>query len=225
MKYKEININILKFFLIGLSSTFLLGCISSKSYLDPVYPKLTYGDVKRPIKPIPLALSVEFQRNGESFPKAVPTVLDASSRILRATGVVEPDGPNSIGQVKITLNNVSDLAAARAKGFGTGLTFGLVGTTVTDNYELTMSVTVNGKTVEKANIKNAFNTTVGNTSIPGGLETFTAGVAVQKVLEQMILEAIKQIQADSKILSATDAVDNQTLAELLKNSFYKLASR
>ena len=181
----------------------LVGCISPKSYIDPSKPKLTYSDIKKSKEPIPLKLNTVFLRNGEPYPKANPTLLDNSSRILRATGIIDPDGANSVGSITITVNNVADMGAAAGKGFGTGLTLGLVGSTVTDNYELTMAITVNDKTINKAGIQNSISTAIGNSSIPAGAEALTASLAFQKVLEQMILQALKEIQIEYNIPTGT----------------------
>lgn len=184
----------------------LTACISPKSYLDPSQPKIAYTDLKRPSKPIPLKLTTEFQRNGEAYPKANATLLDNTSRILRASGVIEPDGQNSLGTIHVTVNNLADIASAASKGFGTGLTFGLVGSTVADNYELTMSIALRDKTITKNGIRNGIATAIGNTSIPPGVETFTPSLAFQKVLEQMLLEALKQIQTDESLTKTTTIV-------------------
>jgi len=181
----------------------LAGCISPRSYLDPSQPKISYSDLARPDKPLSLRLTTEFQRNGEPNPKANPTLLDNSSRILRASGIVDPDGPNSVGSINIVVNNVADIASAATKGFGTGLTLGLVGSTVSDNYELTMTISINEKKVTKSGIRNGIATAIGNTSIPPGVEIFTTSLAFQKVLEQMILEALKQFQSDGSLGSSS----------------------
>lgn len=181
----------------------LAGCISPRSYLDPSQQKISYSDLARPDKPLSLRLTTEFQRNGEPNPKANPTLLDNSSRILRASGIVDPDGPNSVGSINIVVNNVADIASAATKGFGTGLTLGLVGSTVSDNYELTMTISINEKKVTKSGIRNGIATAIGNTSIPPGVEIFTTSLAFQKVLEQMILEALKQFQSDGSLGSSS----------------------
>lgn len=193
----------LKFVLSVSLAIALTGCISPKSYLDPSQPKISYTDLTRPAKPIPLRLTTEFQRNGEPNPKANPTLLDGSSRILRASGLIDPDGVNSVGSINIIVNNVADIASAATKGFGTGLTFGLVGSTVSDNYELTMTISMNDKSITKSGIKNGIATAIGNTSTPAGVETFTPSLAFQKVLEQMILQALKEIQADNSLSSTS----------------------
>ena len=123
--------NIRMFFLV-VTSLVLTGCISSKSFLDPSFPKVAYEDLKKKNEPLRLKLVVEFQRNGEPYPKADAVLRDNAERILRASGVVTPVADAGQGEVKIVVNNIADLGSARAKGFGTGLTFGLVGTTGTD---------------------------------------------------------------------------------------------
>lgn len=195
-----------KVLIVSLAALLLTACISPRSYLDPSQPKIAYTDLERPSRPIALKLTTEFQRNGEPNPKANPTLLDNTSRILRATGIIEPDGQNSSGTIHVTVNNIADVATAATKGFGTGLTFGLVGSTVADNYELTMAISMNNKTITKSGIRNGIATAIGNTSTPPGVETFTPSLAFQKVLEQMLLEALKQIQSDNSLSTTTTIV-------------------
>ncbi len=186
-----------KFYLVTLLVLFslgLTGCVSPKSFVDPTYPKVSYDDVKKRPAPWRLKLSAEFQRNGEHFPKADSTLRDTSERVLRASGVIIPVSNDGEGEIKIVMNNIADMGAAVAKGFGTGLTFGLVGTTVTDAYEMTISITTNGKTIERTAIKHALHSAIGNTPTPEGLETMPPNVAFERVLEQMILRALRDMQ-------------------------------
>lgn len=208
----------IKTFLIAVIATALSGCISPRSYLDPSKPQVTYSDIVRTKEPLPLKLTTVFLRNGEPFPKANSILLDNSSRILRATGLIDPDGPNSVGSVLITVNNIADTAAAAGKGFGTGLTFGLVGSTVQDNYELSLEINANEKSAKKYGIQNGIATAIGNTSIPAGVEPLTTSVAFQKVLEQMILQALKEIQHDTNFFAST----NVTLTGTTKQKIEEL---
>lgn len=177
----------------------LFGCMSPKSFVDPSSQKFTYEDIKRKTEPVKLRLSIEFQRHGSSYPKVDPLLRDSAERTLRATGVITPTDVDSAGEIKITVNNTGDIAAAAAKGFGTGLTFGLIGSTIQDNYELTMVITIKGKTITKSGIKNSIFTTIGNAAAPDGVQTSPAGVAFSKVLEQMILQALKEIEASKEL--------------------------
>jgi hypothetical protein len=184
--------------LIGLSIG-LFGCISQQSFIDPSAQKFTYDDIKRRAEPVKLRLSVEFQRNGLHFPKADSTLKDSAERTLRATGVIIPTDVDSVGEIKIIVNNIADIATAAAKGAGTGLTFGLIGSTVQDNYELTMTMTINGQTITKSGIKNSIFTTVGNAAAPDGVQTSPVEVAFSKVLEQMILQALKDVESNKEL--------------------------
>ena len=177
----------------------LAGCMSPKSFVDPTYPKVSYGDVKKRPAALRLKLIVEFQRNGEHVPKVDSTLRDNTERVLRASGVIVPVSDEGEGTIKIVMNNIADMGAAAAKGFGTGLTFGLVGTTVTDSYEMTISITANGKTIERIAIKHALHTAIGNTTVPEGLETMPPNLAFERVLEQVILRALRDMQGAGEL--------------------------
>ena len=169
-------------------------CISPKSFVDPSYPKVKYEELKRPQQPLKVSLTSQFQRNGAALPAADPTLKDNSERVLRASGLMVPVSEGAEGSVNIIVNNIADTGAAAAKGFGTGLTFGLVGTTVTDAYEMTVTINVGGKTFTRSAVKHAFHTAIGNTSTPEGLELIPPNVAFQRVFEQMLLRVLKEYQ-------------------------------
>jgi hypothetical protein len=177
-----------------ISCSVLLGCAAPKSFIDPSIPKVSYDDIRKSSDPLKLKLIVEFQRNGEHYPKADSTLKDETERILRGTGLIIPTDVGSIGDIKVTVNNISDLGAASAKGFGVGLTFGLAGTTVMDAYELSISINANGKTVTRTAIKHALYTAIGNATLPEGVETVPTNVAFGRVLEQMLLRALQEMQ-------------------------------
>jgi hypothetical protein len=187
----------------------LTGCITAKSFVDPSYPKYTYESIKRPATPLKLTLVTEFQRNGERLPRADAALRDNTERIFRASGVIVPTTDSPEGQVKVVVNNVVDRGAAAAKGFGTGLTFGLAGSTVVDAYELTLVISANGKTYSSIAIKHQLFTAIGNTSTPEGVETVPIGIAFQRVLEQMLLRALKEAQ-DGSALNASIPVPETT---------------
>ena len=182
------------FVVIALSCSVLSGCISSKSFIDPTIPKVSYEDIKKRSEPLKLKLLVEFQRNGEHLPKVDSTLKDNTERVLRGTGVIVPVDDQSVGEIKVIVNNIADLGSARAKGFGTGLTFGLAGSTVADAYEMTITITTNGKTVSRTAIKHTIYTIIGNGTLPNGVESIPPNVAFGRVLEQMILRALQEMQ-------------------------------
>ncbi len=184
--------------LLALFSFSLAGCMSPKSFVDPTYPKVSYDVVKKRPTSLRLKLIVEFQRDGEHFPKVDSTLRDNAERVLRASGVIAPVSDEGEGTIKIVVNNIVEKGAA-AKGFGTGLTFGLAGTTVTDAYEMTISITANGKTIERTAIKHALHTAIGNTTIPDVIETMPTNIAFNRVLEQLILRALRDMQGTGEL--------------------------
>ena len=190
----EIMFNPRVFIAIILSCFVLSGCISSRSFVDPSIPKVSYEDIKKRSDPLKLKLLVEFQRNGEHLPKVDSTLKDNTERVLRGTGVIVPVDDQSVGEIKVVVNNIADLGSARAKGFGTGLTFGLAGSTVADAYEMTISITINGKTISRTAIKHSLYTIIGNGTLPNGVESIPPNVAFERVLEQMILRALHEMQ-------------------------------
>jgi len=173
----------------------MTGCISAKSYVDPSYGKVKYEDLSRRTEPFRWKLVVEFMRNGSRLPTADAEVFGHVERVIRAAGIIPVTEVNA-PELKVIVNNVADNGAAVGKGFGTGMTFGLVGSTVTDNYEMEVVLTDGNKVLRKSGYKHAIHTTVGNASGPQGLEPMSVTAAFGKVVEQLLLNALKEIEAD-----------------------------
>ena len=174
----------------------LQACVTQKSYVDPQYRHASYNDLARVNPPYVLDVKVEFQRNGEDKPAVDRTVADRVSRSLRASGVAIPyDGhAPADGQLNVIANNVVSLSGAAAKGFGTGLTLGLVGSHVTDNYEVTVRLTQGAATIERE-YPHSIITTVGNASGPAGVQPVAIGTAVDQVIDDVVLNFLKDMQA------------------------------
>lgn len=181
-------------FAVAVACTALAGCVSPQSFLDPSVPRISYADLGKRAEPLKLKLSVEFQRNGEAYPRVDPVLKDNAQRILRSTGLIVPTDSDPAGSIRIVVNNFGDLGDARAKGIKTGLTLGLAGSTVMDGYEMTVSITANGKTATRTAIKHALYTAIGNTTLPSGVEAVPPTVAFDRVLEQMLLRALQDMQ-------------------------------
>jgi hypothetical protein len=216
-----------RLFLMFVVSVFLAGCMSPKSFVDPNFPRVSYDDVAKRSVPLRLVLGVEFQRNGEPFQKVDSTLRDVTERVLRASGVVIPIADGGEGQIRVVVNNIADLGGAVAKGFGTGLTFGLAGSTVTDAYEMLVSITANGKTITRTAIKHALHTAIGNTSTPPGLEVMPPSTAFQKVMEQMLLRVLQDVQRTGELASGATSleVESSSLFDTLKTLVAQLENK
>lgn len=170
------------------------GCISPKSFTDPQVPPISFDAVERQAEPLRLRHFVEFQRNGASYPAAHATLNAIVERTLRGSSVILPAEDGLDGEIRVTVNNIGDLGDAAARGFGTGLTFGVVGSTVVDGYEMSALLNARGRTASRSGVRHSIYTAIGNTSLPPGAELTTLDLAFQKVVESMLLRVLRDMQ-------------------------------
>jgi hypothetical protein len=171
----------------------LAGCISPQSYVDPQYRLASYDAIQRVAQPVPVKVDVHFQRNGKPLPAADNELRGHVERTLRATGVFTP-AADAAGTISITGNNIADLAEARSKGFATGLTFGAAGSMVDDNYEFTCAYQDGAGHDRNASFKHAIHTAIGKTEAPANLTPTTPADAFGHVVEDVVLNFVKQLQ-------------------------------
>jgi hypothetical protein len=166
-----------------------------KSYVDPSYGKIQYDNLVKPAQPYRLKLKVEFQRNGQHLAAVDSELLQQVDSVVRASGFAAPvgDGESASDSLTIVVNNIADLAEARRKGFGTGSTLYLKGSVVTDNYEMQATAAIAGKTVSKSGYKEAILTVIGHASGPEGVPAMTVTEAFNKVVEQLILQFLRDL--------------------------------
>ena len=189
-----------KLVLLLIAGLTLTGCISPKTYVDPNFGKSSYSDVKTVVKEYDIRVIVEFQRNGVYLDAAYETTKNNVERTLRASGVIIPSSNDSKASLKVTVNNIADIGKAAAKGFGVGLTFGAVGTVVTDYYEVTIVYTDESGAVISKDYKHAIHTTIGNKDAPvEGVLPTTPGDAFATVVEQVLLNFIIDMQDIEKL--------------------------
>jgi len=172
------------------------GCLAPKSYVDPAYASAEYSDIARRSQPYRLEIIVEFQKSGEHYEKGDGALKDQVERIVRATSFAVPATDNTDGSMRIVMNNFGDKGQAIAKGVGTGLTFGMVGSMVTDYYEMEAELTLGGETIRKATYQHAIHSTIGRKEGPEGLEPMTLIEAFGDVVEDLILNFIRDVQLD-----------------------------
>lgn len=176
--------------------TFLLsGCITARSYVDPQYHLATYDTVHRLAAPIPVRVVAKFQVNGTDKPAVDGTLAGQVELALRASGVFAPTkDPTVPASITVTANDIADLAEARAKGFGTGLTFGAAGSVVPDNYEFSYTYNDGGKGHYEAVFRHAIYTTVGHASAPVKSEPTTPADAFNHVVQDVTLNFLQDMQ-------------------------------
>lgn len=176
------------------------GCATQReSFLGASFPNISYNDIRKRETPLRLRLAVEFQRNGEHFPKGDVPLKDYANSIIRNTGVITPVEEQEEGEVRVVLNNIADGSTIAAEQAGARHPLWMTGTTITDAYELSMFITTQGKTISRTGIKQAVHTALGNVSVPDYIQTFPHDQAFGKVLEQMILRALQGMQQSGEL--------------------------
>lgn len=177
----------------------LAACINPRSFPDPGVARVSYDDVRRISEPIRLGVVVEFQRNGQAFPRAYNDLRDIVIRTVRGSGVIVPVEDAQVGDMRVVVNNIADVGAAAAQGFGSGLTFGAVGTTVADNYEMSVVINHAGRQVSRSGVRHTMFTAIGNATIPAEYSVTTPQIGFQRIVEAMLLRVLADMQRNGEL--------------------------
>lgn len=173
----------------------LSACVTTRSYVDPQFHRASYDQIQRLAQPVPVRVDAQFERNGEAYPAIDSQLSAVVERTLRATGVFTPSSnPTGGAVINVVANNIADMGAARAKGFGTGLTFGAAGSVVPDFYDFTFTYRdTNGKE-HKNSYHHALYSTIGHASAPVNATPTTPALGFEKIVEDVTLNFVKDLQ-------------------------------
>ena len=151
--------------------------------------------------PQPVQLLLDFQTDGITNAKAVKEVKPIALKYLQGTklfaSVSDTPVPNG-ALLTVRFNNIVDKKAA-GKGFKAGLTFGLAGTTVVDNYDVTFELSPTpGQPALTSSLKHALVMTIGKKSDPTlGTEYKKVKDAVDAMVGQSIEHGVFALAAQS----------------------------
>jgi hypothetical protein len=168
--------------------TTLSACIAPKSYVDTALGNTDLSASPKAKELQPYQLVFEFKTKGSPNARATGVVKPMVAEQIAKSGMLgtQSDVPVARGrQLIITIDNVVLTDSAAAKGFGVGLTFGLVGTMVTDGYVAQARYSSDGKPVVTADAKHALHTTIGNASGPAGVAAMAPIDAIRIVVQQI----------------------------------------
>ena len=140
------------------------------------------------------------------WPAGLETVLqperDGLGRALAKSGVFALQGQGAPANLTIKIDNIADIAEAMKKGFGTGLTCGAKGPTVTDGYRITIVYADANGTIEKQ-YEHALHSTIGRTKPPTDAAPTTPVQAVDQVVEDALIHFIRDMQGEGKLVLHT----------------------
>lgn len=185
------------------TAALLSGCLTMKAYVDPALPVVGKADLVAPATPRPVQVAFEFKTKGSVNASATsqikPRIIAVASESGLFSAVTSSASDSAdAGLLTVVIDNVPITDNAAAKGFGTGLTLGAVGSMVTDGYVATARYQRDGVTTE-VTAKHALHTTIGNKAGPEGLTPVTMQQGVETVMDQLMWNLIKQL-AEQKAL-------------------------
>ena len=184
----------------------LSGCVTVKSYLDPAMPTVNYEELIRPAQPLKLDVTAEFQRNGDHIERSGRLLKEKVERVLLASGVIVPTLGSRVGEIHVVLDSLEDRDMAASRGVGAGLAFGPIGSSFQYAFEMSVTITVNGKTFTHDGLRHSVIKIDGSGAAPEGVKLTTLDAAVNKIIEQMLITALKEFQRGNPPVSRGRAI-------------------
>lgn len=179
------------------ASTLMTGCGSM--YVDTATKEVPVAEMKKPAQPKPTQVAFEFQTKGAVNAAATKLLKDSVAAQVTESGLFAPaTGSADQAMLTIALNNIPLTDNAAAKGFVTGLTFGLAGNAVTDGYVCTLTYLPPGQSVPIVKTaRHAIHTTIGNASPPPGAVKAADGMtAVKTMTRDVVSNALRDLSLD-----------------------------
>lgn len=183
------------------------GCLSMHSYVDPQLHDLDWSAVKAPTQVHGIGLDLEFFRNGERYARADRFTRGAVERALLKSGVVALEQDGAAARLRVKVNNIANIREAMKKGFGTGLTFGGKGSTVTDGYEITIAYERDGRSVERT-YRHALHSTIGNAAPVTDAAPLKPVQAFDQVIEDAVIHFLRDAQAEGQLVLRAGRLDH-----------------
>ncbi len=191
------SLHLLTVVALGVMAT---GCMTVKSYVDPTLPVISNSQLPKVARPLPTTVLFEFTTKGNTNARATS---EFSGRVVAdvaksgmfgqvSSSITDSNAP----LLKITIDNFADTGNAVAKGVGTGLTFGLAGSLVKDNYRCTATYSLQGKSFQTS-VSHALLSTIGNHSAPPGMTPMMTQDALNQVVDQLVLHALVQLDQEA----------------------------
>jgi hypothetical protein len=176
-----------------VSSAVLSGCASF--YVDNGLKSAESAQVVVPVNPKPVQLFFSFKTKGQPNGQATQYLQGKVTDLIKQSGLfseLKDAAAPGVGTLQITINNELLTQDAAAKGFVTGLTLGLAGSTVGDGYrcELTYRASDNAPELQ-AQVNHAIYTSIGNSSGPDAAATKMANG--DEAINTMVRQAIKAL--------------------------------
>jgi hypothetical protein len=184
--------------LLILAAVVLPGCATM--YVDNGLKDVSATEYQHPKAAQPAQLLFAFQTKGAANARATAALKEQVLETVKATQLfsnVSTDPVPGGALLSVTINNVPVTEDAFAKGFATGLTFGLAGNVVTDGYVCTVDYSATGGPKITKSTRHAIHTTVGAKGAPpNATKAKSPDEAVKTMTRQIVGNALKDLSAD-----------------------------
>lgn len=150
--------------------------------------------------PQPVQLIFQFKTNGAANARATNYLKDQITQLVTESGFFSEVSASPVASgaiVSVTIDNIPQADAA-SRGFATGLTFGLAGTTVADFYEASVEYvpSASGATVRKEARHTLF-TTIGRTEPPANTtQAQNAEQGIRTLTRQLVTHMLNDLARD-----------------------------
>jgi hypothetical protein len=185
---------------------FVAGCSSpmfyANYYADPKPRKTRYEDLKAVANPQPVYLVFDMYSAEGSFPEATRKLGPKIVRVLQNSGLfstVSSVGSDNIARIQISMRETAILTGHETKTLPEGLTSGLVGSKGAIVYSFTASYQPPGKEGLKKTYPHAVHIVEGTNPALGDSMPLTAAHAVDAVVEQVVLNFLRELQTADKL--------------------------
>jgi hypothetical protein len=185
---------------------FVAGCSSpmfyANYYADPKPRKTRYEDLKAVANPQPVYLVFDMYSAEGSFPEATRKLGPKIVRVLQNSGLfstVSSVGSDNIARIQISMRETAILTGHVTKTLPVGLTSGLVGSKGALVYSFTASYQPPGKEGVKKTYPHAVHMVEGTHPALGDAMPLTAAHAVDAVVEQGVLNVLRELQTADKL--------------------------
>jgi len=175
------------------------GC--ANFYVDGHTRDVPVAEYKKADPVHPVQFLFDFQTKGVDNARATELLKARVAAQVKESGLFDQVSETPVAGgalLTITVNNVPLTDHAFSKGFATGLTFGLAGSTVSDGYVCTASYTPPGASQPISKMaRHAIHTTMGNSSAPGdAVKVASIDDGVTKMLHQVVSNVLNDMSHD-----------------------------
>jgi hypothetical protein len=177
-------------------------CIQAQSYVDPALAQGMQQPAATVASPRPAQLLFEFRTRGNANAAATeqlrPRVFMSLTETRAFSEISSTPAANG-RSLAIVMNNVPLTDDTAARGFGVGLTFGIVGTMVSDGYTFDATLSEPGRPAASRSFKHAIHSTIGNAAGPPGLQPMTTQEAINRVVDELVRRLVHDLAREGQL--------------------------